>query len=68
MPWIKLKDGSTAHVTMGRRGGKLTARDIAAFEELAECLRRHNAEQRSISVCPGCGCYRDRCACDLRES
>jgi hypothetical protein len=19
------------------------------------------------AVCPGCGCYRDRCACDLRE-
>jgi len=20
------------------------------------------------SVCPGCGCFRDRCACDLREA
>jgi hypothetical protein len=20
------------------------------------------------AICPGCGCFRDRCACDLRES
>jgi hypothetical protein len=20
------------------------------------------------AVCPGCGCFRDRCACDLREA
>lgn len=45
--------------------GDLTARDIEAIEAVADALHANKVDP--LSVCPGCGCYRDRCACDLRE-
>ena len=42
MPFIKLKDGTVAHVRLAKHGATLTARDQAAFEALAQALRDHN--------------------------
>ena len=46
--------------------GTITARDIEAIEAVAAALAANKVDP--LAVCPGCGCYRDRCACDLRES
>jgi len=46
--------------------GTITARDIQAIEAVADALVANKVDP--LSVCPGCGCYRDRCACDFRES
>jgi hypothetical protein len=55
---ITLSDGTVAHVRMSKRGAKLTEADIKAIEDARDAL---------LAICPGCGCYRHRCACDLRE-
>jgi hypothetical protein len=55
---IKLSDGTVAHVRMSKRGAKITEADIKAIEEMRDAL---------LAICPGYGCYRHRCACDLRE-
>lgn len=39
MPWLKLKDGTVAHVKLGGRGAKLTTKDFEALRELAEAGR-----------------------------
>lgn len=58
MTRIRLSDGTIAHVRLSKRGAKVTEADIKAIEELRDAL---------LAICPGCGCYRHRCACDLRE-
>jgi len=40
MPWITLEDGTPIHVTMAKRGAKLTEEDIKALREIAEAARR----------------------------
>ena len=40
MPFIKLSDGTIAHVRMGKRGAKLSERDIKAIEEVRGALQR----------------------------
>jgi hypothetical protein len=40
----------------------------AGLVKLSRDRRSVHATVDPLSVCPGCGCYRDRCACDLRES
>jgi hypothetical protein len=55
---VRLSDGTWVHVRMSKRGAKLTEADIKAIEEVRDAL---------LAICPGCGCYRHRCACDLRE-
>jgi ribosomal protein L37AE/L43A len=47
MPYIKLSDGTVAHVRMGKRGGKPSARDIEALEAAAKAIRE-------LPRCPGC--------------
>jgi hypothetical protein len=46
VPWIVLKDGTQVHVTMAKRGAKLTEKDIEALRELAEAARRAFAEKK----------------------
>lgn len=43
MPWIELEDGTPVHVTMAKRGAKLTGEDIKALREIAEAARRQHA-------------------------
>ena len=58
MTTVRLSDGTVAHVRMAKRGAKPTEAEIKAIEEMRDLL---------LAICPGCGCYRHRCACDLRE-
>jgi hypothetical protein len=66
MTTVRLSDGTVVHVRMAKRGVKITEADIKAIEEMRDALRRNRVDP--LAVCPGCGCYRDRCACDFRES
>jgi hypothetical protein len=45
--FIRLSDGSVAHVRMGKRGQKPTRRDIEALEAAAKAIR-------DMPRCPGC--------------
>jgi hypothetical protein len=63
---VRLSDGTVVHVRMAKRGAKITEADIKAIEAVRDALKANKVDP--LAVCPGCGCYRDRCACDLRES
>lgn len=41
MSYIKLNDGTVAHVRMGKRGGKITPADIQAIESVRDALFNH---------------------------
>lgn len=69
---ITLPDGSQAIVRTAKPGYRPSAADIDAIMALREALLERRARWRENgvdpdSVCPGCGCFRDRCACDIRE-
>ena len=51
MPFIKLSDGTVAHVRMGNRGAKPTEADIRALEECAKALRVHARAQALMKGC-----------------
>jgi hypothetical protein len=55
---ITLPDGSKAIVRSQKPGWKPSEADIKAIMDLREQL---------LAICPGCHCYRNRCACDYRE-
>lgn len=38
MPWIRLSDGTVAHVRLGKRGAKITQRDLEALEAAKRAL------------------------------
>jgi hypothetical protein len=38
MPWLRLPDGTVAHVRMGKRGAKITQRDIEAIQAMKTAL------------------------------
>jgi hypothetical protein len=48
MPFIRLSDGTVAHVRLGKRGARLTQRDMDALEALALAV---NQAERD---CPHC--------------
>lgn len=51
--WVYLKDGTPVHVTLAKRGAKITERDIEAMREIAELLRPKPADYAQQ--------YRDQC-------
>jgi hypothetical protein len=46
VPWLALKDGTQIHVTMAKRGAKLSEKDIEVLREIAEAARRWFAEKK----------------------
>jgi hypothetical protein len=47
MTTVRLSDGTVVHVSMSKRGAKITEADIKAIEEVRDALRR-------VERCPAC--------------